>query len=36
MALNPGTKFDPSYDEETEDLGVDPARLLAAGEVGNF
>ena len=36
MALNPNTKFDPSCDEETEDLGVGPVRLLTGGEVGNF
>lgn len=36
MALNPNTKFDPSCNEETEDLGVDPARPLTGGEVGNF
>lgn len=35
-ALNPNAKFDPSCDEETEDLGVDPARPVTGGEVGNF
>lgn len=36
MALNPNTKFDPGCEEETEDLGVDPASPLTGGEVGNF
>lgn len=36
MALNFNTKFDPSCDEDTEDLGVDPARPLIGGGAGSL